>query len=278
MLILIQIVFVSSTISFIIYEESKVQFIGEHVNLVGKNGYLAELTTHRITETAIDPNHYLEFIDAFEKSKENVSILKNGGIINNKEIPPLPEKYQYELNSLLLNLMIIEEDAKTVYEMAINGTNILQIHVFQESREFVANENTKISNYLVADLNKNYSQTIEYLMILKIIFTILNVIVYIDTTFFMILIIKRETKRISDFKRMQVFREISSKLAHELRTSLTIIIGTTQVLDELINHTDIGIKERWKRLYEALLGMDDKIDELVDCLKSKDSDSLKKED
>ena len=278
MLILIQIVFVSSTVAFIIYEESKVQFIGEHVNLVGKNGYLAELVIHRITETAIDPNHYLEFIDAFEKSKENVSILKNGGIIDNKEIPPLPEKYQDELDVLFSNLMKIEEDAKTVYEMTINGTNILQIHVFQESREFIAIENTEISNFLVADLNNNYSQTIDYLMILKIIFTILNVIVYIDTTFFMILIIKKETKRISDFKRMQVFREISSKLAHELRTSLTVIIGTTQVLDELINHTDIGIKERWKRLYESLLGMDDKIDELVECLKSKDSDSLKKED
>ena len=115
-------------------------------------------------------------------------------------------------------------------------------------------------------------------MILKIIFTILNVIVYIDTTIFMILIIKKETKRISDFERTKVFRKISTKLAHELRTSLTVIIGTTQVLDELINHADVGIKERWKRLYEALLGMDDKIDELVECLKSNNSDSLKKED
>lgn len=277
MLILIQIVFVSSTVAFIIYEESKVQFIGEHVNLVGKNRYLAELVTHRITETAIDPNHYLEFNDAFMKSKENISILKNGGIINNKEIPPLPEKYQPQLDSLLSNLMAIEENAKAVYEMATNGTNVLQIHVFQESREFIANENTQVSNYLVTDLNNNYSQTLEYLMILKIIFTILNVIVYIDTTIFMILIIKKETKRVSDFEKTQVFRKISSKLAHELRTSLTVIIGTTQVLDELINHTDVGIKERWKRLYESLLGMDDKIDELVECLKS-DLDSLKKED
>lgn len=274
----IQIIFLSSTVAFIINEESKINSIGDHVDLVGKNRYLSELVIHKLTETAIEPSHYLEFNDAFIKSKENISILKNGGLNNNKEVPPLPEKYQGKIDTLLLNFMKIEKDGKEIYEMSINGTNILQIHFFQESREYIPEENTQISNFLVMDLNKNYSQTIEYLMILKIIFIALNIIVYVNTTFFIILIIKKETKRISDFEKKEVFRKISTKLAHELRTSLTIIIGTTQVLDELINHTDVGIKERWKRLYAALLGMDDKIDELVECLKSKDSTSLKKED
>ena len=265
---IIQILFVSSTVGFIIHEESKVNFIGEHVNLVGKNRYLSELVIHKITETAIDPSHYQEFQDAFMQSKENISLLKNGGVINNEKIPPLPEKYQNDIDTLLLNFMLIEDSSKKTYEMALDGTPIIQIHIFQEQSEFIIEENTVISNFLVTDLNQNYFQTIDYLIFLKLVFTILNVMVYIITIFFMILIIRKGTKRISDYERMQILEKVSTKLAHELRTSLTIIISTTQILDKLIAHSDKEIKKRWDRLYVALLGMDDKINDLVECLRS----------
>jgi signal transduction histidine kinase len=152
--------------------------------------------------------------------------------------------------------------------MALNGTHILQIHIFQETNEYIVEENAVISNFLVTDLNQNYSQTIDYLMFLKIVFTVLNVAVYITTIFFMIIIIKKETKRISDYEKMETLEKVSGKLAHELRTSLTVIIATTQILDKLIDNTNEEIKERWNRLYTSLLGMDDKINELVDCLRS----------
>lgn len=269
----IQIIFVSSTVGFIIYEESKVNFIGEHVDLVGKNRYLSELTIHRITETAIDPNHYLEFIDAFELSKANISLLKNGAIINNKIIPPLPENYQSHVDTLLFNFMLIEDHAKTINEMALNGTNVLQIHIFQEANEYIIEENTVISNFLVKDLNQNYLQTIDNLIFLKIVFTVLNLTVYIITIFFMILIIRKETKRISDYERMEILEKIATKLAHELRTSLTVIIATTQILDKLIDSSNEEIKKRWDRLYVSLLGMDDKINDLVDCLRTDESEN-----
>lgn len=272
LLMIVQIIFVSSTVGFIIYEESKVDFIGEHVNLVGKNRYLSELVIHKITETAIDPSHYIEFRDAFHESKENVSLLKNGLVIDNKIIPPLPEKYQDDVDTLLFNFMLIEDHAKLVKEMALNGTNVLQIHIFQEANEFIIEENTVISNFLVKDLNQNYSQTIDDLIFLKIVFTALNMAVYITTIFFMILIIRKETKRISDYERMEILEKVSTKLAHELRTSLTVIIATTQILDKLIDHSDKEIKKRWDRLYVALLGMDDKINDLVDCLRSDESE------
>ncbi|MCH8170666.1 MAG: hypothetical protein IIB07_05980 [Bacteroidetes bacterium] len=101
--------------------------------------------------------------------------------------------------------------------------------------------------------------------------------VYITTIFFMILIIRKETKRLSDYEGIKVFEKVASKLAHQLRTSLTVIIGTTQILDTYINHSDEEIKKRWKRLYEALLGMDDKIEELIDCLRSGKSDPTKED-
>ena len=100
LLMIIQIVFLGSTVGFIIHEESTQDFIGEHVNLVGKNRYLSELVIHKITESAIDPNHHVEFTEALNQSLENISLLKNGGTINNKEIPPLPEKYQDDLDTL----------------------------------------------------------------------------------------------------------------------------------------------------------------------------------
>ena len=88
----------------------------------------------------------------------------------------------------------------------------------------------------------------------------------------MILIISKETKRVSDYERMEILEKVSTKLAHELRTSLTVIIATTQILDKLIDHSDKEIKKRWDRLYVSLLGMDDKINDLVDCLRSDESE------
>ncbi len=277
LLMIVQIIFLSSTVAFIIHEESKQDFIGEHVNLVGKNRYLSELMIHKITEGAIDPNHHIEFTEALNQSIKNISLLKNGGIINSKEIPPLPEKYQDNLDKLLFNFMIVEDTASEVYRMAIEGVPILQIHIFQESSEHIVEENTIIADFLVTDLNKNYSETIDYLVFLKLSFTILNVIVYIITLFLIVLIIRKETKRISDYERMRILEKVSTKLAHNLRTSLTVIIGTTQILDTYINHTDEEIKKRWKRLYEALLGMDDKIEELIDCLRSGKPDPTKED-
>ena len=147
LLMIIQIVFLGSTVGFIIHEESTQDFIGEHVNLVGKNRYLSELVIHKITESAIDPNHHVEFTEALNQSLENISLLKNGGIINNKEIPPLPEKYQDDLDKLLSNFMLVEDTASEVYGMAIDGIPILQIHIFQESSEHIVEENTMIANF-----------------------------------------------------------------------------------------------------------------------------------
>ncbi len=277
LLMLIQIIVLSSSVAIIIHEESKQDFIGEHVNLVGQNRYLSELVIHKITESAIDPNHHVEFTAALNQSLENISLLKNGWIVNNKEIPPLAEKYQDDLDKLLSNYMLVEDTASEVYGMALDGIPILQIHVFQESSEHIVEENTMIANFLVNDLNKNYLETINYLVLLKLSFTFLNVIVYIVTGFFIVLIIRKETKLISDYERIKVFEKVAAKLAHELRTSLTVIIGTTQILDRFINHSDEEIKVRWKRLYESLLEMDDKIEELIDCLRSGKSDPTKKD-
>jgi len=277
LLMVIQIIFVSSTVGFIIYEESKVNFIGEHVDLAGKNRYLSELVIHKMTETAIDPNHHIEFQDAFMQSKQNISLLKNGGIIDNEIIPPLPEKYQNDVDTLLSNFILIEDNARKVYEMALDGTPIIQIHIFQEANEYIIEENTVISNYLVTDLNQNYFKTIDYLIFLKLVFTVLNVSVYISTIFFMVLIIRKETKRISDYERMEILEKVSTKLAHELRTSLTVIISTTQILDKWIDSSNVEIKKRWDRLYASLLDLDDKINDLVDCLRTNESDESEKD-
>ena len=53
-------------------------------------------------------------------------------------------------------------------------------------------------------------------------------------------------------------------MAHELRTSLTIISGNAQVLEKIINTSDEEVKNRWKRLAKAINGMNDKIDELLE--------------
>jgi len=68
---------------------------------------------------------------------------------------------------------------------------------------------------------------------------------------------------------MQVFNKISATLAHELRTSLTIISGNIQVLEKIINPTDVEVKSRWKRLTKAIFEMNDKIDELLENIKPK---------
>ena len=134
---------------FINNEESTQDFIGEHVNLVGKNRYLSELVIHKITESAIDPNHHVEFTEALNQSLENISLLKNGGIIDNKEIPPLPEKYQDDLDKFRREFSFSPEQEKNFIRFAEDkGVPVVE--------EDLNKDKTYIFTRLKAQIARNY--------------------------------------------------------------------------------------------------------------------------
>ena len=122
-----------------------------------------------------------------------------------------------------------------------------------------------------------YEESNNDFIIFKIFFVILNIAVYVVTMFFIVSIIRKEPKKVSDEDRKQILSKVSSVLSHELRTSLTVIIGNSQVLENLVNTTDEEIKKRWCTLHDALFEMNDKIDELLKGLKSEKPNFLKKD-
>ena len=109
----------------------------------------------------------------------------------------------------------------------------------------------------------------EDLVLAKTILIIGNVVVYSVTTFFILTIVRREEKQIRENEQTKVLNKISAILAHELRTSLTVISGNIQVLEKILNPTDSDIKSRWKRLNKAVFQMNDKIDELLEEINPK---------
>lgn len=114
-----------------------------------------------------------------------------------------------------------------------------------------------------------HDESEEDVMLSKIVFVILNIVVYSVTIFFILTIVKKGEKQILHDEQTRVFNKISATLAHELRTSLTIISGNIQVLEKIINPTDVEVKSRWKRLTKAINEMNDKIDELLENINPK---------
>lgn len=114
-----------------------------------------------------------------------------------------------------------------------------------------------------------YGESKESIVLPKLILVILNIVVYSVTMFFILIIIRKDEQRIRNNEQTRVSNKISAILAHELRTSLTIISGNIQILEKIINTTDTDVKSRWKRLTKAIIQMNDKIDELLEDINPK---------
>ncbi|MXY60911.1 MAG: hypothetical protein F4Y82_02185, partial [Cenarchaeum sp. SB0665_bin_23] len=115
LLVGIQIMLISASFSILIYAEAQNALNGNLINIVGKNRLLANTIQLELNRALFHDYDVHQHIDiAITNMENNIHIVKNGGIIDDVEIPPLPPEFDSDYDILYMKFMLYKS---MVYEL-----------------------------------------------------------------------------------------------------------------------------------------------------------------
>ena len=259
-LVSVQIIIIIISFFTLIIIESEKTNLGHSVNISGKNRFLAESLQLDLFKYTVGSSSEQQVLESKQKLEQNIMLLKNGGKVNDLNFPPLSSIFVNELTDLenklqvyVINIeKILEENGKLHGDLEIsqqeliisadNLTNLISIHSFNVTNE---------------------------LIVLEMFLGAIN----IGTHIFLIYIILRIFNKYSDEKnfmeKMKTIGELSSRLAHDLRNPLTIILGDIELLKLKENNLNEQELKSYERIERAIKKMDFQINDILTYVKSR---------
>ena len=244
--------------------ESQTALLGNSINVAGKNRFLASQLVDEIKDYA-----FLENPSASPDSKlialeENIFLLKNGGILNENQIPNLDKKFEKDW-------MIVHESfigLKTEY-VEFKNRNTLNL-TFQDmegiEREF--NSFIQSSDNLVEQMGVDVKTLSDRLVLLQIIFLMVNVAVHIGLILLIIKIFENEFKRTQKVEKLATIGELAARLAHDMRTPLSNLNMGLKLIDQKI--TEKSEREKLKIMEKATERLSHQVNDVMDFVRTKD--------
>jgi hypothetical protein len=186
-LVVIQIAFVICSFSILSYYESQVTHLGNSINIAGKNRYLTSNLLLRISEyfsqggdSSIDLSNLRPATNQLES---NILALKQGGMISDIDLRPLPSKFSQDWNTIyrdwislktILTNSVIQPNGNinTASAAAIPSPSV---QALKTTIETSASSLVNSSNVLVTELGEYARLSSQNSMILQGIFAILNI-------------------------------------------------------------------------------------------------------
>src|ERR687898_1494009 len=119
-LVFIQIIFIISSFIILTYYQSQSTYLGNSINIAGKNRFLTSNLMLSITEYFMESNSDSSKISyAIDQLESNILVLKQGGKISEIDLKPLPSEYlddwyhidqKWKLLKIILTNTIIKEN------------------------------------------------------------------------------------------------------------------------------------------------------------------------
>src|SRR5919112_1826616 len=197
-LVVIQIIFIVTSFSILSYYESQITYLGNSINIAGKNRFLtSNLMLHMSEYFLADSSrvskvsHVSKINSAIEQLDSNILGLRQGGKVQDVDLKPLPSEffddwniiYQkwVSLKTILTNNIIkpnekINPTATTTTTTATTETRALSL--------------VDLSNAMVTQLGQFARNSSQNLMFLQTIFAILNIAVAAIVLFIVMRILK----------------------------------------------------------------------------------------
>ena len=184
-LVLIQVVFVISSFSILSYYESQDTHLGNSINIAGKNRFLTSNLVLEISEyfsQGGNNNDLSKIISAMNQLESNILTLKQGGMISDIDLRPLPSKFLEDWNTIyqewvslktMLTDSIVQPNDKINNAVITSPTNESLKATIETSASSLLNS----SNVLVTKLGEYARVSSQNSMILQGIFVILNIAV-----------------------------------------------------------------------------------------------------
>src|SRR5215208_4817003 len=202
-LVVIQIIFIVTSFSILSYYESQGTYLGNSINIAGKNRFLTSNLMLHMSEYFFEGSssdvskvsHVSKINSAIEQLDSNILALKQGGTVQDVDLKPLPSEFFDDWNIIyqkwvslktILTNNIIKPNEKinpTTATTAIDKT----IKTTLETRALSL---VDLSNALVTQLGEYARNISQNSMFLQTIFAILNIAVAAIVLFIVMRILK----------------------------------------------------------------------------------------
>ena len=216
LLVFIQIFFIITSLAILSYYQSQVTYLGNSINIAGKNRFLTSNLMFSTAEYFIENRNDISKIDtAINELEANMLILKHGGKVSDIVLKPLPSEFSNDwdntyqkwfiLKTILTNnilkgnqiispvVEVTSETASTVSSSSTTLSNIEIDKIIKSVLETGALPLVNSSDVLVTKLGEYAKNSSQYSIFLEIFFAVLNIGV---TTAFVLYILKKILKPI----------------------------------------------------------------------------------
>ena len=213
-LLFIQILFIISSLVILSYYQSQMTYLGNSINVAGKDRFLTSNLMFRTAEYFLQNNSDTFNLNAaINELESNILILKNGGKMSDTNLKPLPSEFSKDWdniyqkwillktilsNNIPIENQIISPELKGVSEIAattttasLTKTTSSQIEtdkIIKTIYETGALPLVNSSDVLVTKLGEYSKESSQYLIFLQRVFALLN----IGVTFAFVLYIARK--------------------------------------------------------------------------------------
>ena len=215
LLVFIQIFFIITSLAILSYYQSQVTYLGNSINIAGKNRFLTSNLMFSTAEYFIENRNDISKIDtAINELEANMLILKHGGKVSDIVLKPLPSEFSNDwdntyqkwfiLKTILTNNILKENqtispvvevtaDAASTVSSTTTLSNIEIDKIIKSVLETGALPLVNSSDVLVTKLGEYAKNSSQYSIFLEIFFAVLNIGV---TTAFVLYILKKILKPI----------------------------------------------------------------------------------
>ena len=189
-LVFIQIIFIISSFIILTYYQSQSTYLGNSINIAGKNRFLTSNLMFSITEYFIENNSDSSKINyAIDQLESNIEVLKQGGKISDIDLKPLPSEFLNDwyniyqkwrlLKTTLTNTIIKENQiinpAVSFTTTTTSSTTENEIDTFIKTIQTGALSLVNSSNVLVTKLGEHAKNSSQYSIFLHELFALLNI-------------------------------------------------------------------------------------------------------
>ena len=204
-LVVIQIIFIITSFSILSYYESQGTYLGNSINIAGKNRFLTSNLMLHLSEYFFESNgndiskinHISKINSAIDQLETNILALREGGKVSDVDLKPLPSEffddwniiYQkwVSLKTTLTNNIIKPNEQINSEATATATTTDKDIKTTLDTRALSLVDS---SNALVTKLGKYAGNTSQNSMFLQTIFAFLNIVVAAVVLFIVMRILK----------------------------------------------------------------------------------------
>ena len=244
--------------------ESQTALAGYSINIAGKNRFLASQFIDEIKDYAYLKNPEANPEEKFIALEENIFLLKNGGMLDENQIPKLDFKFEQDWLTVHENFLRL----KTEYSNFKERENYNLSYLDMIPLELELNLFIQASNNLVVKMGEDHKILADEFVLLQIIFLTVNVGVHIGLIFLIISIFQKEFKKSQKILKLATIGKLAAILSHEMRTPLSNLNISLKLIDKKI--TEKSDREKLELMTKSIDRLSYQINNVMDFVKTKE--------